>query len=305
MRPRVPLLLLLLAGAARAADPPPPPADSIATAKADLQEIRSPTGQQEAAPSLPTLDMKDVGPAPGSAPPDLSMFAVPEAELGPDGLKKKKEGTGNWLVDAMDKNSGHSAASRGKEKEDILKGDPNILRDDHTGVQLGKDGRPVDEEKDRAPQAEPPPPVYNPLDSFMSGWISAKDHDLLLPASKGDGLAAEVSKGHSDALQSLELGPAASPAEPVLPGLDATALADPKQAPNPYLADVEAPPAAQLRAFSAPEMPLFSPIDSPDAPHAATLSGEDPRSLDTQRSAIPDFAQPSDDDKYFKQAKRF
>jgi hypothetical protein len=308
MRAPRPALFLFLAACARAADPAPAPADSIAAAKADLAAIRAPQAQNEATPVMPSLDMKDISVGPSVQSPDLgAILANPDGELGPDGLKKKKEGTGNWLVDAMDKEAldkkgDHSAAARGKEKDDILKGDPDQTRD---GSRLGKDGLPAEDTRAKSASAEAAPPAYNPLDSFMSSWVSAKDHDLLLPASKGDGLAGEVAKSRSDPLQSLELGPASAPSDAAVPGLDAAALADLKQAPNPYLADLDTPAAAPMRTFSAPDLPAFGPVDAIEPAPSAAVNGFESKPADTSHSFIPDFAQPPDDDKYYKQMKRF
>ena len=113
MRAPRPLLFLVIATCARAADPTPAPTDSIAAAKADLAAIRSPQAQAEAGPALPSLDIKDISAGPTVTSPDLgAILAAPEAELGPDGLKKKKEGTGNWLVDAMDKDAAERKSER-------------------------------------------------------------------------------------------------------------------------------------------------------------------------------------------------
>jgi hypothetical protein len=308
MRAPRPGIFVLLAALARAADPTPPPGDSIATAKADLAAIRSPQTQTESSPALPSLDMKDVASVPNAQLPDLSSLLAPDSELGPDGLKKKKPGTtGNWLVDAMDKDaadrkSERAGTSRSKEKDDLLKGDVDPLG---TTARIGKDGLPVEESRDKAAPAEPAPPAYNPLDSFMSSWVSAKDHDLLVPSAKADGLAGDGFKGRTDTLQSLELGPSASQGDSLLPAADASAIADLKQAPNPYLAELEAPPAAPMRTFSAPELPFFDPAEPVDAIRPSTVNGFETKPSDATHSFIPDFAQPPDDDKYFKQMKRF
>jgi hypothetical protein len=308
MRAPRPLIFLAVAACARAADPTPAPADSIATAKADLAAIRSPQAQNEATPVMPSLDIKDISVGPSPQSPDLgAILANPDGELGPDGLKKKKEGTGNWLVDAMDKDAvdrknERAGTARSKEKDDLLRADTDPLKD---GNRAGRDGLAGDETRDKAAPAEPAPPAYNPLDSFMSSWVSAKDHDLLLPVSKGDGLAGEVAKSRADPLQSLELGPASTPSDAPLPGPDSAALADLKQAPNPYLAELEAPAPAPMRTFSSPELPAFGPVDAIDPVQPAGVSGFETKPTDTSHSFIPDFAQPPDDDKYYKQMKRF
>ena len=149
---RVPgtLLLVLLAAAARADDAPAPAADSDRLcAKKDIAEIKSSLAQPEAAGALPTLDMKDLGPVPGAARPDAAPLLSPEKDPSLDPAKKKA-GTGNWLVDAMDKNTS-SQASRSKEKDDVLKGDPDLIRADEKGVRLEKDPLAIDDARDRDP----------------------------------------------------------------------------------------------------------------------------------------------------------
>jgi hypothetical protein len=296
---RVPgtLLVVLLAATARADDAPAPAADSIASAKKDIAEIKSSLAQPEAAGALPTLDMKDLGPVPGAARPDAAPLLSPEKDPSLDPAKKKA-GTGNWLVDAMDKNTS-SQASRSKEKDDVLKGDPDLIRADEKGVRLEKDPLAIDDARDREPPKEKEA-VYNPMDSFMSGWVSARDHDLLLPSSKGDGIAgADADK--RDLLPGLEVGPSQPSADFTLPQVDA---GDPRAAANPYVAIMDSLP-APAKSFTLPEPSLFAPAELQDAPHGVATSGVDAGPVDAPRSFIPDFAQPSDDDKYFKELKKF
>ena len=55
----------------------------------------------------------------------------------------------------------------------------------------------------------------------------------------------------------------------------------------------------------APDVSGFAPVELQDVPRGMSSSGVDSRPIDTPRSFIPDFAQPDDDDKYFKQLKKF
>jgi len=303
MRASGTLLLALLAAAARADDPPSAAADSIAAAKKDFAAIKSPVGQPEAGP-LPALDMKDIGPVPGTLRPEASPLLNPERDPSLDPAKKKT-GTGNWLVDAMDKNTS-TQASRTKEKDDVLKGDPDLIRADEKGLRLEKDPLSIDDSSDRERPKEPPQAIYNPLDSFMGGWISARDHDLLLSASKGDGLAgADAARTRADLLPGLEVGPSQPAADLALTQVDPGAWGDPRTAANPYLAVAELLPAPPMKSFVAPDVSGFAPVELQDVPRGMSSSGVDSRPIDTPRSFIPDFAQPDDDDKYFKQLKKF
>jgi hypothetical protein len=299
-------LVLLLAAAAPVAAGDPPP-DSISAAKRDLAAIKSPVAQPDSAGNLPGLDLHDVGGAPPADHLDAPPLLSPDAELGPDGLKKRKEGTGNWLVDAMDKDRKDDRAGKGRggDKDDLLKSDLDLLKaDDRAGTHPEKEFQALDQTREKADAEEPRAPAYNPLDSFMSSWISAQDHDLLVPAAKPGGLAGDPGKGRPDSLQSLELGPGNAP-DNLLPPLDTSALGDGKPGANPYVADLEAAAPVAAHAFPAPEALGFAPADLTDIPAGITSSGIDARPLDTPRSALPDFAQPSDDDKYFRQMKKF
>ena len=60
-----------------------------------------------------------------------------------------------------------------------------------------------------------------------------------------------------------------------------------------------------MRQFVAPDVPAFAPADLLDLPRGMSSSGVDAKAIDAPRSFIPDFAQPDDDDKYFKQLKKF
>jgi hypothetical protein len=296
------LLLAVLASAARA-DDAAPPADSIAAAKKDIAAIKSPVNQADTAAALPALDMKDVGPVPGSARPDLSMLLSQERDAALD-PSKKKTGTGNWLVDAMDKNTS-SRASRSKEKDDILKGDPDLVRADEKGVRLERDPLSPDDAVEKERAKEPVEPVYNPLDAFMAGWVSARDRDLLLTSSKGDGLnGADLGKARADALPGVEAGQPGPAADLAIQQVDASSFEDAKGA-NPYVWALDLPLELPMKSLAAPDASAFAPAEFQDAVRGLSGPGVDARPVDASRSFVPEFAQPDDDDKYFKQMKKF
>jgi len=299
MRARAALLLLLAASLARADDPAP--ADPIASAKKDFATIKSLSSPSDTGQVLPSMDLKDLGPSPStrthiSAPPPL---ADPDAALDP-AKKKEKEGTGNWLVDAMDKKSDRQASSKGRD--DPLKADEDFLRDgDAAGSQGDRDSQAASEAREKAGDKELAGAVVNPLDSFMAGWISARDHDLLIPARSDAGQAGDAPRPHPDSLAEIDLGVAASSDSP-LPSPEGAGWADSRPASNPFVAALELDPVPAIRFFSAPEASGFGPAGPVAAPSAP---GIDPRPLDSGRTFVPDFAQPTDDDKYFKQLKKF
>jgi len=295
------ILLGIFAAAARAGDPPPAD-DSIAAAKKDLAAIKAPAGPQDPSAALPALQMKDFGPMPGAAAPGLPTLTDQEKEDALDPSKKKRS-TGNWLVDAMDKKADEQRdpKARDRDKEELLKADQDLLKGDEKDAQIAEAAR------EKANSKEVANSVYNPLDSFMNGWISAKDHDLLLPSSKGEGLpGAEGTKGRADLLPGLDLGASSAAVESLISPSDVEGLADSaKSGPNPYLALLEFQAAPQVRFFSAPEG-LGAGMAGPlDVSRGMSTSGVDRAPTDASRSFIPDFAQPADDDKYFKQMKKF
>jgi hypothetical protein len=299
------LLLAVLTAAVCAGDPPAPASDSIADAKKDLSEIKSQAVQGDTGASLPVLDLKDVTPGPGSVQMErvLTVPADKENTLDPS---KKKSGTGNWLVDAMDKKTDRSEASRAKEKDDILKGDPDLLPGaEKSGLPGERDLEPLDDKGEKAAAKEPAEAVYNPLDSFMSGWISARDHDLLL-GSKRDALTGAGAEGaRADLLPGLEAVQPAPGADGPLSQVDTAAFSEARQAANPYLDLVDLTPPAQAKSFSSPEFPDLFQGGLPEISSGASTISPDSKPADVSRSFVPDFAQPLDDDKYFKQMKRF
>jgi len=300
------LLIAVIGAAALGGDPPAPASDSIADAKKDLAGVKASAGQTESGAPLPTLDMKDVSPGPLGARAEAPVLMTPEKDSSLDPAKKK-EGTGNWLVDAMDKKSDRSQGSRARDKEDGLRGDQDLLRgDDRLGARGDKDSASQDDARDKAGPREPGESVYNPLDSFMGRWVSARDHDLLLPGSKSDGLAAAgLDRAHADMLPGLDLGQPGSFGESLPSPADAAAFSDPREGANPYLAVLGLAPAPQAKSFLSPELTGTSPFGLPEISSGVSTMGATARPADSSRTFVPDFAQPSEDDKYFKQMKRF
>lgn len=112
-------------------------------------------------------------------------------------------------------------------------------------------------------------------------------------------------KTRADLLPGLEVGPAQPQADFSLAPIDAAAFGDPRASANPYVALMDLPSVSPLRAFAAPEASVLAPPEVQDLPRGMFSSGIDPRPADASRSFVPDFAQPDDDDKYFKQLKKF
>ncbi len=289
------ILTGLLALAARASDEHTGASDSISDAKKDLAALKAQTPGDPAA-SLPSIQMKDVGSVPNA--PEVRLPALSEQEKA-DALdpSKKKRGTGNWLVDAMEKKADGAKDARGRDKGDPLRPEADPLKPEEGEGVLPETPREKSEVKAS---------VYNPLDTFMGGWISAKDRDLLLPASRPEGLAGpEQSRGHGDPLPGLDLGASSSAVESLVGPADLSGFADgARGAPNPYLAVLDLAQAPQLRSL--PPMEALSPAgEANDFSRGLSSPSLSSRQSESGRSFIPDFAQPPEDDKYFKQMKKF
>ncbi len=286
------LLLLASAGCALAGEPTPPPQAAMAEVKQDLESLKAPTAGTDSA-SLPSLDLKDLGPVPSSPAP---VAPAPEKEPSVENARKKS-GTGNWLVDAMDRRAEEDKAARGSGRDARASGERALPRlDEREGGGDERELAAVPDSREAA-ASRAPEKVYNPLDAFLAGWLSPRDHDLLA-SSRGE---SDPAHPRADLLPGLEVS---APAAEAL-GLtqEAPAAHEASAAANPYLATIDwLEP--QARTFPLGEFPGTAPLSS-DAMRAWTPTAEGARAPDVQRSFVPDFAQPSDDDKYFKQLKRF
>ena len=129
MRARAAFLLLLAAPLARAGDPPPP--DPIASAKKDFQSIKSLSGPADPGAALPDAGHEGPGPEPGEPLRRAGAARRPGRTALDPSKKKAKEGTGNWLVDAMDKKDDKQRSAKGRDEG--RKGDEELLRDGEKG----------------------------------------------------------------------------------------------------------------------------------------------------------------------------
>jgi hypothetical protein len=301
MRASGAILTVLIASSTWAADPPAPAPDSIAAARKDLAAMKSPVSQDESS-GLPAIDIKDLGPVPGAGHPEASPGAYTQRDPSLDPAKRKA-GTGNWLVDAMDLNTS-TKASRSKDKDDLLKGDPDLIKADEKGVRLEKDPLAIDDGRERDLPKESGEKVYNPLDAFMSGWVSARDRELLLTPSTDGPAGGAAARSRADQLPGLEAAPSPA-ADFTLSPVDPAAFDDTKAPANPYLAVFDALPVPSARPASFPGSSDFDPAGLQEFSRGPAFPGPEAAPPEAARSVIPDFAQPSDDDKYFKQLKKF
>jgi hypothetical protein len=302
MRASGAIILVLLASAARA-DPPAPAPDSIAAAKKDFATIKSRVAPDDSS-GLPAMDLKDFGPVPGAARMEAPSLgdAARDPSLNP---AKRKTGTGNWLVDAMDLNTS-TKASKAKDKDDVLKGDPDLIRADEKGVRLEKDPLAIDDGRERDQPVEHVEKVYNPLDAFMSGWVSARDRELLLTPSNDGPAGGASARSRVDQLPGLELAASAPAGDFAVSPVDPAAFDDTKASANPYLAVFDALPSpSSTRTAPLAGASDFEPAGLQEFARGPVFPGPEAGAPEPSRSVIPDFAQPTDDDRYFKQLKKF
>src|SRR5580698_1163648 len=146
MRTAAAVILALAVASARAGDAPAADADSIAAAKRDFDSIKASTASPVAGTSLPTIDMKEIGPTPGAPAIEAPTPLPTDKDLSLDPTKKKS-GTGNWLVDAMDKNS--DKGKSGKAGDDPLKDDNELTADaDREDGRGARDSQSKSEDRD-------------------------------------------------------------------------------------------------------------------------------------------------------------
>jgi hypothetical protein len=298
-------ILVLAAAPIRADNAPAPAADSIAAAKKDFATIKSSSLAPDSTSALPALDMKDMGPTPGAQGITAPAPLASDKETSLDPTKKSK-GTGNWLVDAMDKERNSENAKPSRPGDERLKADADLEADPDKAESAGaKDEASGREARDSASPREPTDHVYNPLDSFMASWVSARDHDLLVPTSKGEAPGGVEAAPHSDVSAGPDPMPSGSLVDMLLPAPDTASWEETKPEANPFVAPSDSEPAPAVRFFSGADSSGFAPFGLTDAVPTGGQSGPAAQSADGPRNYLPDFAQPSDDDKYFKQMKRF
>ena len=294
------LALALAAGGftANAADeksaPPGAPAVSsesaISAAKREFEAVkaaRDPALQQKGA--LPKMTMPDLH----SAPSGVGNIAPKQQQIG-----EKK--SANWLVEAMEKQKprkdGERDNGRGKGERYDARESTALL----TGGARDKDRTSVEPETDprrRARETEP----KNPLASFLGEWMTPQDYALLKPGLEESLAGTKNSPGAMPTpgagLSSILGSDAAlNPATAFNQAAIGTA---PRE--NPYLAALNPPPPPMT--LPVPPPTAVSPSVAPAAVNPLAVSG--PAPIAPPKPKIPEFAKPAQDEKYFKQLKRF
>lgn len=294
------------------------PAASVEGARRDLDAIkalRDPSNQQKGA--LPKLTVPEMHtPTPGAPQP-----WNPKKSGAAEQHAKKSQ---NWLVDAMER---EARASQARERTSGSSRDSRLWRDrneksgassntagdelgersERTEGALDRDGEAIAASRETRAEREPAhatPEVNNPLTRFLGEWMTPRDYAMLKPAldeslsGRGSELAGTSPAGATLGVSGL------SGSDATLSGAGGPGRGREIPRDNPYLQAMQnlpAPtgPALLAGAPNVTSLPAPAPVASPRAEAPA------PPIVVPPKSKIPEFAKPAQDEKYFKQLKRF
>jgi hypothetical protein len=280
MRTWVLAVFSVATAALKAADAPPPAAGEADTLRSARQELVSLKANVESPKAdLPRIEIPSFPSAPDPAGPRKR----PPTEASE---AKKSQG---WLIDLMKK------PDAGGRKSDLA-------RDSQPDEELTTVAKPADKPAEGVALAPPAPePVQvldrhlaaeagNPLTAFMSQWISPEDRKLLIEPVEKPVSGPTVSETTELLGLQADLG-----LESAVKERPAEAISE-APASNPYLDLLN----GSEKAPESSAIPMPAPLIAAPAVSAGSTGSER-----DARYAVPDFAKPSDDDKYFKQLNRF
>jgi hypothetical protein len=273
--------------------------DAISVSKREFDAInsaRNPTLQQKGdVPRMTAPEMPSSGAGSGLGP-------APKTQ----GQEKKST---NWLVDAMEKDAAErKRGTRGPAERDVDRSrESEAIPGIGSQLKEGPNARGETDvldprEAERKAAAEV---AANPLNRFLGQWMTPQDYLLLKPGLAKSGL-------DSAGLRDSSLLPAPSTiAGNLQPGIDATLRPSSNPAAvlapstiakqNPYLEALNVPAAVNpMPVFAAPP-----PVAMPAPKATISLAPPAPPVIEPAKSKVPDFAKPAQDEKYFKQLKRF
>ena len=279
-----------------------PSEDAIKAAKRDFELLK--------ATRDPAMQGKDALPkisGPEFTSPVESMPRLPKKK-GKDALLEKQKKSANWLLEAMEKKPDDRTSRRTEADRFVLEAERDrerersgedselaaLLKAAGKGDESARRNEAARDEKEK-PRTEP---AFNPLNRFMSEWMTPQDFALLKPGLDAP-RAGEVNASGAATAQVAN-------SEFVLPATPEAALgliggqksftpATPQE--NPYLQTLNLPaPAATLTP------PVLLP---PPAPVASQPALAPPPAPIAPKSKVPDFVKPAQDEKHFKQLKRF
>jgi len=245
---------------------------------------------------------------------DVPRVTVPEMQApsgagwSPAKAKLPEKKSANWLVDAMEKSGeDRKRATRGQGERELDRARDVVGRstgdDLKSEVGLRPDSEAADSsEKDHKPTATV---VANPLNHYLGEWMTPQDYSLLKPGLTQSAMGGPGSRD-SALLPIIQISDGK-----LLPGLDPTtgllSTSGPglvqSQIPksNPYLETPKLPTSVSTPPVYAPP-PSMTP--SSLKPNIGAVPPPPPM-IESAKSKVPDFAKPAQDEKYFKQLKRF
>lgn len=303
---------LLAAGGSVAASTQatPPPESALAAAKRDYRALEELSGvaREHGTPGSSRRSLPPLETAPDSRPVLSPMQRARKAAADKAGHGTERSKT--WLIDALRENTASQSTRPGEatfepESEEAgarMREDQWISRQDNAqqrGPAL-KETR-LDDAATRTSSSV----INNPLDGYMSKWMTARDFDLLRSRSEpnGQGSAAPLLGAVSD-FDLVSLPPLA---ETRITGvespLDRSSLRRVATNENPYL---------EALALIAPQIPQSAFQASPPqlAPVLVPLIQPRPVVVDEvapppEKALTSEFLKAQDDARYFKQLKRF
>lgn len=298
------LILPIALGGAEPAGPQPaaelPPLEA---ARRDLESAKGTRLPKQGGAALGELQLAVPSfPAPGAPAAQPSPPAPEKRALAP-------QPTRNWLVEAMERKGdgrrgesprregGPGGAFRQGSREEVSPSDERGLEE--------RDGRREDAREEEPSSRARREEDLNPFSRYLQSWVSPQDYALLQATlASGRSAAAERSGESSRAPDApLPQMPGAPASDGSLTsllaatgGVPAAGSRSTKPADNPFLQFISPEPAPGRAVAPTPAPPPVSSfIPPPSTPVPAAAS----------RGALPEFVRPTNDDKFFKQLKRF
>jgi hypothetical protein len=284
--------------------------DGIDAAKREFELMkasRDPAQQQKGA--LPKMTLPELQRSTDEPRPWLA----PKSKQSQDAAAKKSK---NWLVEAM-------AHDSRREQERL---DPRASRESRRGRGGRADEGPGNEEgaafdPEKTPgELEPETPdelerskerevaearrereAVNPLTSFLGDWMTARDYAILKPALDDGAKSGADGFGTPPSISTGGVGQSTSSLSATLGLLERPTVVSAPPRDNPYLQSMQsvAPEVTQAPVFVPPPVASIVPAPGPG------IAAPTPAPVMAPRPQIPDFAKPAQDEKYFKQLKRF
>ena len=261
--------------------------DGIAVAKREFDAVKSARGVRDSAKldlgNLSTPELHMIGPAP-------QILKKP----GESAAEAKKKKSANWLLDAMEEQKKKDSAAAGAPEKEPGENESEAEKLFATERDSSK---PAEREIDKREVKKPAEAVVNPLDQYMAGWMTQQDFTLLKPTTSSEG-ANGIPSSRNDGSLTF--------------GTGSTQASNPSDSSGP-LKNISGGPASQSTSHENPFLAAFSPAPSLSTPAPQSVMVPPPSvgfqvppsTVPAAKPLMPDFVKPRNDDKYYKQMKRF